>query len=234
MKKLNLLLAWTIHILTASGLIVGLCSIIAIVNENYSLLLRLTVIGLLIDGIDGTLARKLKVKELIPTIDGALLDNIVDYINYAFVPTVFLYNGAFLKNEHKIVACIGVLLASAYQFSRTDAKTSDDFFRGFPSLWNLLIIFNLIFDIGQTVNFTIIVMCTTLSFAPIKFVYPSKTKEFRLLTITLTVLTSFAFILTIFMKLPKAYLDTSKMLMIFYFLYLTLISLYLTYKTREK
>ncbi len=89
MKNINLILAWLVHIFTASGLIVGLYSIISIVNGNYSLLLKLTVIGLIIDGIDGTMARKLKVKELIPEIDGTLLDNITDYINYTFIPVIF-------------------------------------------------------------------------------------------------------------------------------------------------
>ncbi|WKC57823.1 phosphatidylcholine synthase [Borrelia sp. P9F1] len=234
MKNLNLILAWTVHILTASGLVVGFYSIIAIVGRDYSLLLKLTIIGLLIDGIDGTLARTFNIKELIPTIDGALLDNIVDYINYTFIPAVFFYYGYFLKSEHKTIACIGILFASAYQFSRTDAKTRDDFFRGFPSLWNFLIIFNLIFDIGQTSNFVMVLICIALSFAPIKFVYPSKTKEFKFLTVPLTILTSSVFTLTIFIKLPKAYLSVSKMLIVFYFLYLTLISLYLTYKSREK
>ncbi|UGQ17053.1 phosphatidylcholine synthase [Borrelia sp. RT1S] len=234
MKNLNLIIAWSVHILTTSGLIVSFYSIIAIVNEDYPLLLKLTIIGLLIDGIDGTLARKFKIKELIPTVDGALLDNIVDYINYTFIPAVFFYYGSFLKSEHKIIACIGILFASAYQFSRTDAKTSDDFFRGFPSLWNFLIIFNLIFDIGQIANFMMILTCITLSFAPIKFVYPSKTKEFKFLTVPLTILTSSVFTLTIFINLPEAYLSISKMLIVFYFLYLTLISLYLTYRLREK
>lgn len=122
MKNINLILAWLVHIFTASGLIVGLYSIISIVNGNYSLLLKLTVIGLIIDGIDGTMARKLKVKELIPEIDGTLLDNITDYINYTFIPVIFFYLGEFIEEKYKVAICIGILLSSAYQFSRTDAK----------------------------------------------------------------------------------------------------------------
>ncbi len=101
MKNINLILAWLVHIFTASGLIVGLYSIISIVNGNYSLLLKLTVIGLIIDGIDGTMARKLKVKELIPEIDGTLLDNITDYINYTFIPVIFFYLGEFIEEKYK-------------------------------------------------------------------------------------------------------------------------------------
>ncbi|QMU99048.1 phosphatidyltransferase [Borrelia sp. A-FGy1] len=234
MKNLNLIIAWSVHILTASGLIVGFYSIIAIVNDDYPLLLKLTIIGLIIDGIDGTLARKFNIKELISTVDGALLDNIVDYINYTFIPAIFFYYGYFIKDEYKIIICIGILFASAYQFSRIDAKTSDHFFRGFPSLWNLLIIFNFIFNIGQTTNLIIILICIILSFVPIKFIYPSKTKEFKSLTISLTILTSLSLILAIFIKLPETYLKISKMILIFYLSYITLISMYLTYKTRKK
>ncbi|AWG42639.1 phosphatidyltransferase [Candidatus Borreliella tachyglossi] len=234
MKNLNLILAWTVHILTASGLIVSLYSIISIINGDYSLLLNLTIIGLFIDGIDGTLARKFKVKDLIPTIDGALLDNIVDYINYTFIPTIFLYYGNFIRNEYKIMICIGILFASAYQFSRTDSKTSDDYFRGFPSLWNFLIIFNIIFTVKEITNLIIILACIALSFAPIKFIYPTKTKEFKYLTIFLTIITSFTIILTIFARLPEVYLDVSKILIFFYLTYIILVSIYLNYTTGKK
>ncbi|AHH10412.1 CDP-alcohol phosphatidyltransferase family protein [Borrelia coriaceae] len=234
MKTLNLILAWSVHILTASGLIVSLYSIISIINMDYNLLLKLTILGLLIDGIDGTLARKLNIKKVIPTINGELLDNIVDYINYTFIPTIFFYYSSFIKDEYKIITCIGILLASAYQFSRLDAKTSDDYFRGFPSLWNFLIIFNIIFKINQTMNLSIILLCIAFSFAPIKFIYPSKTKELRYITLPITMITSIAVILITLTKLPDTYLKIGKTLIISYSLYLILMSIYLTYKTRKQ
>ncbi|AAX17586.1 phosphatidylcholine synthase [Borrelia turicatae] len=233
-KLLNLILAWSVHILTASGLIVSLYSIISIINTDYNLLLKLTILGLLIDGIDGTLARKLKIKEIIPTINGELLDNIVDYINYTFIPTIFFYYGNFISNEYKIITCIGILLASAYQFSRLDAKTSDDYFRGFPSLWNFLIIFNIIFKLDQITNLSIILLCIIFSFVPIKVIYPSKTKEFKYITLPVTVIAALSVILITFAKLPDTYLKIGKTLIIFYCLYLILMSIYLTYKTKKK
>ncbi|AHH08212.1 CDP-alcohol phosphatidyltransferase family protein [Borrelia anserina] len=232
--KINLILAWLVHILTASGLIISLYSIISIINTDYSLLLKLTIFGLVIDGIDGTLARKLKIKEIIPTINGELLDNIVDYINYTFIPTLFFYYGNFIRDEYKSITCIGILLSSAYQFSRLDAKTSDDYFRGFPSLWNFLIILNIIFKMNQITNLSIILLCIVFSFAPIKFIYPSKTKELRYITLPVTLMTCLSVILITFVRLPETYLKIGKTLIIFYCLYLILISAYLTYKTRKK
>ncbi|WP_024655548.1 phosphatidylcholine synthase [Borrelia hispanica] len=234
MIKVNLILAWLVHILTASGLIVGFYSIIAIINTDYNLLIKLTILGLLIDGIDGTLARKLKIKEVIPTINGELLDNIVDYINYTFIPIIFLYYSNFIQEQYKIIICIGILLASAYQFSQLDAKTSDDYFRGFPSLWNFLIIFNVIFEMNKNTNLIITLSCIALSFAPIKFIYPSKTKELKYITLPITIITSLLVILIIFIKLPDIYLTIGKTLIIIYCLYLILASIYLTCKTKQK
>ncbi|WKC85184.1 phosphatidylcholine synthase [Borreliella lusitaniae] len=234
MKNINLILAWLVHIFTASGLIVGLYSIISIVNGDYSLLLKLTAIGLIIDGIDGTMARKLKVKELIPEIDGALLDNITDYINYTFIPVIFFYLGEFIQEKYKVAICIGILLSSAYQFSRTDAKTNDNYFRGFPSLWNLFVILNIIFKIGQITNFIAISICIIISFIPIKFIYPSKTKELRKITIPITILSFLIFAVSIFSKLSTTTLKITKTVIIFYFAYLALASIYLTYKTRNR
>ncbi|QFI14385.1 phosphatidylcholine synthase [Borrelia sp. CA_690] len=234
MKTINLILAWLVHIFTASGLIVGLYSIISIVNGDYYLLLKLTVVGLIIDGIDGTMARKLRVKELIPEIDGTLLDNITDYLNYTFIPVIFFYLGEFIEEKYKLAICIGILLSSAYQFSRTDAKTNDNYFRGFPSLWNLFVISNIIFKIGQITNLITILICIIISFIPIKFIYPSKTKELRKITIPLTIISCLTFVVSIFSELSTTALKIAKTVLILYFAYLTLASIYLTYKTRNR
>lgn len=234
MKNINLILAWLVHIFTASGLIVGLYSIISIVNGNYSLLLKLTVIGLIIDGIDGTMARKLKVKELIPEIDGTLLDNITDYINYTFIPVIFFYLGEFIEKKYKVAICIGILLSSAYQFSRTDAKTDDNYFRGFPSLWNLFVILNIIFKMEQITNLITMSICIIASFIPIKFIYPSKTKELRKITIPVTIISCLIFVVSIFSELSTSALKMAKTVLILYFAYLTLASIYLTYKTKNR
>ncbi|APQ15310.1 phosphatidyltransferase [Borreliella garinii] len=234
MKNINLILAWLVHIFTASGLIVGLYSIISIVNGDYSLLLKLTVIGLIIDGIDGTMARRLKVKELIPEIDGALLDNITDYINYTFIPVIFFYLGEFIEEKYKVAICIGILLSSAYQFSRIDAKTNDNYFRGFPSLWNIFVILNIIFKIEQIINLVMILICIVISFVPIKFIYPSKTKELKKITIPITIISCLIFVVSIFLDLSTTALKISKTILILYFAYLTLASIYLTYKTKNR
>lgn len=136
--------------------------------------------GLIIDGTDGMLARRLRVKETIPSFDGARLDDIVDYITYAFVPVVLLWTGDFLPDGWfgGVLAAMP-LLASSYQFCRVDAKTDDHFFLGFPSYWNVVAFYVIIAGLSPTTTGIILAVCSALVFVPIKYIYPSRTRAFR-------------------------------------------------------
>jgi hypothetical protein len=128
-----------LHAYTASGTVLALLIVIAAIDGDAVRALWLGLAALVIDGTDGMLARRLRVKETIPWFDGAMLDNIVDYLTYAFAPIVLLWTGGYLPNGFIGAALAALpLLASSYQFCRTDAKTDDHFFLGFPSYWNLL------------------------------------------------------------------------------------------------
>ncbi len=134
-------IAWLVHLFTATGAIWGLLSIIAINQEQWRLLFLWMAIAVIVDGLDGFLARAAQVHRVLPNFDGALLDNIVDYLNYVFVPAYFLYAAGLLPQQLEVVLPIIVLLASAYQFSQSDAKTEDHFFKGFPSYWNIVVVY---------------------------------------------------------------------------------------------
>ena len=125
---------WALHAYTASGTVLALLVVTAAMDGNAVRALWILLIALVIDGTDGMLARHLRVKEAIPSFDGARLDDIVDYITYAFAPMVLLWTGDYLPGGTwgAVLAAIA-LLASSYQFCRTDAKTDDHFFLGFPS-----------------------------------------------------------------------------------------------------
>jgi phosphatidylcholine synthase len=134
-------------------------------------------------------ARWLRVSETIPSFDGARLDDIVDYITYAFAPMVLLWTTGRVPSgaAGEVLTCIP-LLASTYQFCRTDAKTADHFFLGFPSYWNVVAFYVFVLDIGTTWTAVILLICSILVFVPIRYVYPSRTKVFRGLNIGFTAL----------------------------------------------
>ena len=128
-----------VHVYTASGMVLALLMVHFSYEGDVEAVLWLFLAAMVVDGTDGLLARRLHVKTVVPNFDGALLDNIVDYITYAFAPMVLLWANGYLPDGAAggVVAAIP-LLASCYQFCRTDAKTEDHFFLGFPSYWNVV------------------------------------------------------------------------------------------------
>lgn len=185
--RLSQILAWGVHLITASGAVWGLLSIHAIYQHNWKLLFVWIAVAMLADGLDGTLSRRLRVKERIPQIDGALLDNLVDYLNYVIVPCLLLLEAQLLPADLAWPACAGIALASGYQFSQVDAKTSDHYFKGFPSYWNFLALYLFVLQPNPWLNLAIVLLCIGLVFVPIKYLYPSRTPGQRRLNVLLAV-----------------------------------------------
>ena len=175
--------AWSVHLFTASGIVWGLLSILAIYQHQWKQAFWWIAATLVVDGIDGTLARLARTKKYAPQIDGALLDNLIDYVNYVLVPALFLVEARLAPPQWAIIAAALILLSSAYQFSQVDAKTDDHYFKGFPSYWNILVVYLFMLDGNPWVNFAVIVVCAILVFVPVKYVYPSRTRRNRLLTL---------------------------------------------------
>lgn len=177
---------WVLHGYTASGTVLALLAVIAAIDSNAVRALWILLAALVIDGTDGMMARRLHVKDTIPGFDGARLDDIVDYITYAFAPMVLLWAGHFLPagTWGAIVAALP-LLASSYQFCRTDAKTDDHFFLGFPSYWNVIAFYVVVMGLSPALTATILLTCTVLVFVPVKYIYPSRTRVFRALNLSL-------------------------------------------------
>ncbi|MEX1020996.1 MAG: CDP-alcohol phosphatidyltransferase family protein [Litorilinea sp.] len=179
------LLAWTAHLFTATGVLWGMLAVLAVINQQWILAFAWMSVAILVDSVDGLLARRLRVKEAIPEFDGALLDNIVDYLNYTFVPAFFLVWTDLLPPRIAFVAAALVLLASAYQFCQSDAKTADHYFKGFPSYWNIMVYYMFIVGWNPWVNLVIVTLLTIFVFVPIKYIYPSRTRLYQGLTLTL-------------------------------------------------
>jgi phosphatidylcholine synthase len=168
--------AWAVHCYTALGSVLAFAMVIAALEKEITVVLWLFLVAMVVDGTDGLLARKLRVKEAVPWFDGALLDNIVDYLTYCFAPMVLLWVGGYLPAGMlgSAAACLP-LLASSFQFCRTDAKTDDHFFMGFPSYWNVLAFYVIVLELAPVVTAVLVVLLSVLIFVPVKYVYPSRT-----------------------------------------------------------
>ena len=222
--------AWGVHLYTASGVVFGLLSILAIVEEKWITAFTWMMLAVIVDAVDGALARHFRVKDVVPQFDGALLDNIVDYFNYVLVPTFIIYQAELVPAVLLVPTISMIALSSAYQFCNTDAKTEDHFFTGFPSYWNIVIPYLLLTNANPWVGGAILIGCAILVFVPIKYVYPSRTEEFKPLNLIMATLWGVVFGIAALM-----YPDTPNWLMqlsfVFVFYYIGM-SLYLTFKNR--
>jgi phosphatidylcholine synthase len=192
--------AWGVHLFTAVGAVAGLFALERIAERDFRGAFILMAVAIAIDSSDGTFARWLKVCERIPIFDGALLDNIIDYLNYVAVPLFLMLRAAILpRTLAGYTAASFAMLASAYGFSRLDAKTEDHYFLGFPSYWNLVALYLFCLSWTPGVNTIITIAFALMVLIPIKYIYPSRTEPWRALTLTLAILwalVTFALILS--------------------------------------
>lgn len=177
--------AWGVHAYTASGAVIAFMALRAIGDERFADAFRWLVVAMAIDCSDGTLARAVQVKRVLPWFDGTRLDDIVDYLTYVLVPVVLLYQARLLPAGTAPLWAAAPLLASAYGFCRTDAKTTDHYFRGFPSYWNVVAFYVFALGISPAAAGAWLIGLSVLVFAPLKFLYPSRAPRFRTLTIGL-------------------------------------------------
>jgi phosphatidylcholine synthase len=181
------LAAWGVHLFTASGAPAGILAIVAIERGQAAVAFWWMGYTLAVDAIDGTLARAVGVKRVLPWYDGTRLDDIVDYFTYAIVPAVFLIHMDVLPANAAVAVAMFPVVASAYGFCRTDAKTADHFFTGFPSYWNIVAFYVYALGWPPVVNAAIVVLLSIGVFVPVRYVYPSRTTTLRGVTITLGV-----------------------------------------------
>ena len=164
-------LAWSVHVLTASGAAVGLAALLETARGNPRLALLWMLVALAIDSVDGTLARRADVERVVPRIDGRRLDDIVDYLNYVIVPVFFLAWGGRIE---PLALAAAPVLASAYGFSQTEAKTEDGYFLGFPSYWNVVALYAFLLEVSAPVTTGWLVALSIGVFVPLKYLYPSQ------------------------------------------------------------
>lgn len=179
------LAAWGVHLFTATSAPAGLIALLATWRGDASTTFWCLAYAVAVDAIDGTLARAVRVKEVLPDFDGTLLDNIVDYLTYVVVPACFLVRMELLPAATALPLAVAITLSSAYGFCRTDAKTDDHFFTGFPSYWNIVAYYLFLLRWPPALNAAVIAIFVVGVFVPVRYLYPSRTVTLRPLTIGL-------------------------------------------------
>ena len=180
---------FSVHLFTGSGSAVALLALYAAIDRNFGACFAWLGLALLIDGVDGTLARVAKVTETASAIDGATLDLIIDFLTYVLVPMVALWRSDLMPIEVSFWLSVIVMFASGLYFADTRMKTRDYWFRGFPALWNVLAIYLFVLRPPFYVSAALILVGVAAMFAPFVFLHPMRVKELR----ALNILVCFAF-----------------------------------------
>jgi len=185
-NPLRVAAAWGVHLFTATGAVWGMLSILAIFEGDYRKMIIWIIVAILVDAFDGGLARLADVKTYANSIDGALLDNILDYLNYVLVPALFIIKADIMPESLRLIGASSILLTSSYQFTQVNAKTDAHEFTGFPSYWNVVVLYMLLMGLPTWVNFGLLMILNILVFVPVKYIYPSRNTYLQTITNILT------------------------------------------------
>ena len=177
--------AWAVHAYTASGALMGLAGVLAAASGNIRAAFIWMFVATFVDGTDGVLARWARVKERTPLFDGARLDDIVDYLTFVFLPAFVIITAGLVPAELGWIVAGAMLLSSAYGFASVDAKTSDHFFTGFPSYWNVVALYVAVLGLPLWANAALILGFAVMVFVRIGYVYPSRTPVLQRTTLAL-------------------------------------------------
>lgn len=178
-------LAFAVHIFTASGAVCGLMALMAAVEGHWAIMFAWLGAALFVDGIDGTMARRARVGEVLPRWSGETLDLVVDYLTYCLVPAFAVASGGLMPFWLAVIASAAILLTSALYFADTAMKTDDLYFQGFPAVWNVVVFYFFLVPLNAWAIAGIIALLSVGTFLPIKFVHPFRVVRLRLLTLAL-------------------------------------------------
>jgi phosphatidylcholine synthase len=183
--------ALAVHLLTATGAVFAMLAMLAAVEQKWSLMFLWLVVAFFVDGIDGPLARKYDVKTNAPIFDGVLLDLIIDYLTYVFVPAYALFKSGLLPGWMGWIAIIIITFTSAMYFADTRMKTKDYSFSGFPSCWNMVVLVLFALEPNFCVSLFVVALLAVVMFLPVKFVHPTRTARWRKVTLPMALLWTF-------------------------------------------
>lgn len=180
--------ALSVHLLTASGAVLSMFAMLAAVEEQWSLMFLWLVVALFVDGIDGPLARRYEVERNWPNYDGVLMDLIVDFLTYVFIPAYALFKSGLLAGWTGWFAIIAITYGSVIYFADTRMKTKDKSFAGFPACWNMVVLVLFAVTPPAWLIVGIVVMLTVAMFTNLKFIHPTRTKRWRMVSLPMSLL----------------------------------------------
>lgn len=183
--------AISVHLFTATGAVLAMLAMLAAVDEKWDMMFLWLVVAFFVDGIDGPLARKFEVKTYAPQIDGELLDLIIDYLTYVFIPAFALFKSGLLPNWTGWIIIIVITFASALYFADTRMKTKDNSFSGFPGCWNMVVLVLFALQPNYWLMLALVVGLSITMFIPLKFVHPVRTERWRGITLPMALAWTF-------------------------------------------
>lgn len=196
--------AFAIHVLTASGAAFALLALILAVGGHWAIMFLCLGFALIVDGLDGPLARVFNVAETLPRYSGDTLDLVVDFTTYVFVPAYAVVASGLLPQSLAIVAGVVIVITGALYFAGRDMKTADNHFRGFPAVWNLIAFYLFVLMPPPWISALAIAVFAVLTFVPLEFVHPLRVKRLRAFTVTLMAVWALLAVLAVFDNLSPA------------------------------
>jgi phosphatidylcholine synthase len=210
--------AFTVHVFTATGAALALLALILATGGHWAGMFFCLGLALLIDGLDGPMARAFNVQDLLPRWSGDTLDLVVDFTTYVFVPAYAIAASGLLPQFLAIPAGIVVVISGALYFADREMKTRDNYFRGFPAVWNLAAFYLYLLEPPEWAAALAILVLAALSFAPVKFLHPVRVKHWRKVNVSLLALwAALAFVAIVEDLSPSLYVTVPLSLIAVYF-----------------
>jgi len=182
--------AFSVHILTASGSFLAFLGVVAAAEHRFVDMFWWLGLALLVDGIDGPIARKVRVKEVLPNWSGDTLDNIIDYVTYVLLPAFALYQSGMIGEPWSFVAAGMIVVSSAIYYADIGMKTEEYFFSGFPVVWNMVVFTLFVIHADVTTATVLVGISVVLTFLPINFLHPVRVERLRPLNLSIFLLWS--------------------------------------------
>ena len=206
-SSINKIRASLVHFLTGSGIIFSFLALVSVIEGFKLQTFMFLGVALIIDIIDGTLARRYKIDVIFPNIDGKTLDTIIDYINYILIPCIMLYKFNYLPQNFSLIIPIVILCISLYSYINIKLIDASFSYLGFPSIWNIILLYLEILSFNKWINLLIIIFFVFLKFVPFKVLHPMRFPKLKKTNITLLFGTIFTSLVLLINKLEFEFMN---------------------------